>query len=193
MRKPTPLSEGAEESLATLLKQTKTKSEFQRVQCIWLRASLGLSAPQVATAIGWNVSSVRRLQSHYLHEAEAALKVAPRGGRYHENMSLEEEKALLSPFLEKAKKGGVLVVSEIKTAYEERVGHKVPKSTVYRMLARHGWRKIAPRPYHPKVDLVKQEEFKKNPQNRKEGSCISKGAGTTYSDYVSRRSSFWKN
>jgi len=145
-----------------------------------------LSALQVATAIGWSVSSVRRLQSRYLHEAETALKVAPRGSRHHENMSLEEEKALLFPFLEKAKKGGVLVVNEIKTAYEERVGHKVPKSTVYRMLARHGWRKIAPRPYHPKVELVKQEEFKKIPQNCKEGGYISKGAGTTYSDYVSR-------
>ena len=64
-----------------------------------------LSALQVATAIGWSVSSVRQLQSRCLHEAETALKVAPRGSRYHENMSLEEEKALLFPFLEKAKKG----------------------------------------------------------------------------------------
>jgi hypothetical protein len=30
------------------------------------------------------------------------------------------------------------------------------------MLARHGWRKIVPRPKHPKADTDAQEEFKKN-------------------------------
>ena len=53
MRKPKELPEGAFESLAMGLKQAKTKAEFQSVQCLWLRASLRLSADQVATAIGW--------------------------------------------------------------------------------------------------------------------------------------------
>ena len=61
MRTPNPLPEGAHESLAMGLKRAKTKGDFQRVQCLWLRASLGLSADQVATAIGWHPGSVRRL------------------------------------------------------------------------------------------------------------------------------------
>ena len=64
--------------------------------------------------------------------------------------------------MEKARAGGVLVVGEIKTAYEKKAGKQVPKSTVYRMLARHGWRKIAPRPKHPKAEIGVQEEFKKS-------------------------------
>jgi hypothetical protein len=37
-----------------------------------------------------------------------------------------------------------LEVSRVKAAYEQALGRKVPKSTVYRMLARHGWRKVVP-------------------------------------------------
>jgi hypothetical protein len=77
-------------------------------------------------------------------------------------MSREEEEALLMPFLETAKKGGVLVVAPLKEAYERAVGHQVPDSTVYRVLVRHGWRKLAPDKRHPKTDLLAQEEFKKN-------------------------------
>jgi transposase len=85
-----------------------------------------------------------------------------RGGRRRENLSVEDEKRLLKTFIKKAKGGGVLVVTEVKAAYEKAVGRPVPKSTVYRMLARHGWRKIAPRPRHPKTSVDEQEAFKKN-------------------------------
>ena len=35
-------------------------------------------------------------------------------------------------------------------------------SVVYRLLARHGWRKVAPDTRHPKSDPLVQEEWKKN-------------------------------
>ncbi len=57
------------------------------------------------------------------------------------------------------------MVSDIKAAYEAKIGRKVPKSTVYRMLERHGWRKIALRPHHPKTDPLAQESFKKLPDD----------------------------
>ena len=53
MRNPKELPKGALERLAMDLKQAKTKAQFQSVQCLWLRASLKLSADQVAIAIGW--------------------------------------------------------------------------------------------------------------------------------------------
>jgi transposase len=163
MRTPKPLSNEVIERLAKDLKQAKTKAEFQAVQCLWLRVSLGLSADQVATAIGWHPSSVRKLQSLYLREGGTALKRTGRGGRRRQNLTLEEEQNLLHEFLYQSELGGILEVSQVKAAYEQAVGHKVPKSTVYRMLARHGWRKIAPRPRHPKSDAALQAEFKKTP------------------------------
>jgi hypothetical protein len=93
---------------------------------------------------------VRRLQARYLREGEAVLKGTGRGGRYYQNLSLEEERQLLQEFLPQSEKGGILEVSRVKAAYEQVLGRKVPKSTIYRMLARHGWRKVVPRPCHPK-------------------------------------------
>jgi transposase len=161
MRTPKPLPEGAYENLLMELKRAETKGEFQRVQCLWLRASLGLSAAEVATAIAWHPASVRKFQARYLREGEAVLKGAKRGGRYYQNLTLEEERQLLQEFLAQSEKGGILEVSRVKAAYEQVLGRKVPKSTIYRMLARHGWRKVVPRPRHPKSEAAAQAEFKK--------------------------------
>ena len=85
-----------------------------------------------------------------------------RGGRRREHLSLEEEIDFLAPFLEKAKVGGILVVSEIKQALEERLGRTVSLASVYNLLHRHDWRKLAPDKRHPKSDPAAQEEWKKN-------------------------------
>jgi len=161
MRTPKPLPEDAVSKLPLEMKRTKTKAEFQRLQCIWLRASLGLSSEQVATAVGWHPCSVRRVQSRYLKDGEASLKGEGRGGRRRQNLTFQQEEELIQGFLSSAGKGGILEVSRIKAAYEKVLGRKVPHSTVYRMLARHGWRKIAPRPRHPKANASAQAELKK--------------------------------
>jgi transposase len=77
-------------------------------------------------------------------------------------MILEEEKAFLAPWIEQAKIGGVLTVPPLHRDLEERIGHPVSPSTMYRMLARHGWRKVQPDTYHPKADPQAQDDFKKN-------------------------------
>ena len=165
MRPQRSISEDATDSLNKLLKKTKTKAGFQRVQCIWLRAAFSMSSDQIALAVGLSPATVKKLWSQYFFDGEGALISRERGGRRRANLSLEEEKKLLGQFFAKAKNGEILVVNEIKAAYEEVIGHSVPKSTVYRMLARHGWRKIAPRPRHPKADPKKLEAFKKTPGN----------------------------
>jgi len=153
---------GASEQLSEALRQAKSKAEFQRIQCLWLRASLGLNADQVAAAIGWQPTSVRRLQAQYLKEGEQVLKAVGRGGRRNQNLTVEQEHQLLAEFRSQAQHAGMLEVSQIKRAYEDLSGHPVPKSTVYRMLARHGWRKITPRRRHPEVSRQRQRAFKKN-------------------------------
>jgi len=162
MRPQKAFRKGATEKLKAALKQAKTKNQFQRIQCLWLRAGLGLNADQVAQAVGWLPTSVRRLQAQYLKKGDRLLQSVGRGGRLHQNLSREQEQALLELFTLKAGRGGMLEVSQVKLAYEKAVGHGVPKSTVYRMLARQGWRKIAPRPRHPQVDKTRQQAFKKN-------------------------------
>lgn len=162
MRPPKPISEEQRNGLQKCLQQARSKDDFRRVLCVWLRAALSLNAEKVAAAIGWSPSRVRAVQGQYFREGESVFFGIGRGGRHRENLPPDQENALLADFLERAQAGGVLEVSQVKTAYENAVGHPVPKSTVYRMLARHGWRKIAPRPRHPQTDTVVQEEWKKN-------------------------------
>src|SRR3954463_3349543 len=163
MRTPQPLPDGAAERLAAMLKQANRKADYQRIQCVWLRAALGLRAAQIAIALGWQVGSVRQVHSDYLRQGEAALRSKPLGGRHRQNLTIEQEKELLFPFLEQAETGGVLVVAPVQAAYEAAVGRPVHHSVVYRALHRQGWRKIQPRARHPKTDAAVQEEFKKAP------------------------------
>lgn len=65
-------------------------------------------------------------------------------------MSLEEESELLDRFQKKAEQGQVLDIREIADAYEKVVGHPVSRGQIYRVLHRHGWRKVMPRSKHPK-------------------------------------------
>jgi len=55
----------------------------------------------------------------------------------------------------------MLKVAEIQRAYEQRVGKPVAPSTIYRLLERHGWRKVVPWPRHPKTNRAGQAAFKK--------------------------------
>jgi transposase len=173
MRPPKPISEQDRLALKEMLKSTRSKVDYQRVQCLWLRAELGLNSTQIAAAVGFTKGTVRVIQFKYFAQGESALIGEGRGGRRHQYLSVEEEDDLLRSFFDKAREGGILVISEIKNAYEKKVGRPVNKTTVYRMLERHGWRKIAPRPHHPKVDPEAQETFKKNsrPSSRRKAAA----------------------
>src|SRR5919202_107686 len=162
MRIPSPLSSAAIDELAALRQQCRTRAEYCRVECVWLRASLGLSAAPIATVLGWHVSSVYDLHSRYLREGVTALQGPGRGGRHRQNLSLAQEQKLLTPFDGIAARGGLLETRAVRDAYTKVMGHPVPKSTIYRLLARHGWRKLAPRPRYPKADPAVQKAFKKN-------------------------------
>ena len=107
------------------------------------------------------LSTVNRAHMAYDHGGLKALRRKPSGGRKRENMTLAEEKALLTRFAKAAGAGELLNIHEVKVAYEKAIGHETSKSTVYNLLARHGWRKLMPRPFHPKRDIAAQNAFKK--------------------------------
>jgi transposase len=65
-------------------------------------------------------------------------------------MSVEEEARLLDRFEKKAEQGQMLDTRAIAEAYEKAVGHPISSSQIYRVLRRHGWRKVMPRSKHPK-------------------------------------------
>ena len=73
---------------------------------------------------------------------------------------------MLEEVLDKAMQGGVVIVPPLQEKFAEKLGKPVALSTIYRMLARHGWRKLAPDTEHPQGDPQAREDWKKNSPTR---------------------------
>ena len=148
--------------LKTALTCWKNVAEKQRerIRMVLLREQ-GLAQPAIAEAMGVSLSTVNRAHMDYDRGGIKALKPKPSGGRQRENMTLAAEKTLLAGFANAAGAGEMLNIHDLKHAYEQAIGHPTSNSTVYNLLARHGWRKLVPRPFHPKRDVAAQNAFKK--------------------------------
>ena len=120
-----------------------------------------MTQPAIAAAMGVSLSTVNRAHMAYDRGGIKALKSKPCGGRKRENMKFAEERALLAQFAKAAGAGEMLNIHDLKRAYEKAIGHETSNSTVYNLLARHGSRKLMPRPHHPKRNLKAQAAFKK--------------------------------
>jgi transposase len=121
-----------------------------------------MPALEIATALGWRTGSVHNLHSQYLREGASALVGSGRGGRRWAWLTVEEEEELLAAFANPAEQGGITEIRAVQAALEQRAGQAVAKSTVYRLVARWGWRKLAPRPFHPDTLPAVQQAFKKS-------------------------------
>jgi transposase len=146
--------------LKTALRWKIPTGQRARIQMVLLRES-GMTQPAIAEAMGVSLSTVNRAHMAYDGGGINALKPKPIGGRQRENMTLGGEKALLAHFAKAAGAGEMLNIHDLKAAYELAIGHPTSNSTIYNLLARHGWRKLMPRPFHPKRDIAAQQAFKK--------------------------------
>ncbi|MUL39387.1 helix-turn-helix domain-containing protein [Gloeocapsopsis dulcis] len=119
----------------------------------------------IALHVGVSKRFVRKVIQQYNCQGEIGLSTPGKGGRHNCYLSLEQEKQLIEPFKEKARRGQVATAMQIKLADEQECSFLVHKTTIYRLLERHQWRKIIPRPTHPKKDSNAVDEFKKTSPN----------------------------
>lgn len=146
------------------MKESKDPRQLQRWQIIYTALIRPRRAEEIAECVGVSKSLVQHIIPAYNREGIQAIEIKNSGGRYHSYMSEEEEKLFLEPFYRSAERGELTTAKEIHMAYEEQIGRKVHKTTIYDILKRHGWRKILPRGRHPKADSEAQETFKKTSQ-----------------------------
>ena len=123
-------------------------------------------AEEIAKHCGVSKATVHQVISTYNRFGVEGVETAGKGGRRHEYLSLEEERQFLVPFFARAESGEIATAAEIQRAFEARIGHEVDESTIYRLLNRHDWRKLMPRPKHPQGSKEAQEHFKKTLQRR---------------------------
>jgi len=153
-------SQGQVKRLKKALQREKDPVVRQRIQMVLLRED-GKTQPEIAELTGTSLSTVNRAHMAYDNGGVNALRPKPKGGRRRENMTLDEERRFLAQFAKAAGAGELLNIRELKIAYEAKIGHPTSDSTIYNLLARHEWRKLMPRPFHPKRDEEAQEAYKK--------------------------------
>jgi len=149
------------------LAQAATVNQLRAAQAILLPALAHTTLEQTAALLGVSRAGVARLQQRFRERLRPGSSSRARwGGRRRALMTVKDEEAFLAPWVEQARGAGVLVVSPLRAALAEKLGRKVAPSVVYRLLARHGWRKVAPETRHPKSDPLAQAEWKKNSPKR---------------------------
>lgn len=144
--------------------KARSADELRHAQAILLPLALGLSLEQTALAIGRSVSLTCKLRNRKRRERAQEIPVRKRKQelRNRAGATLADEAALLDQVLGETGSGGVVVIPRLKPAFEKALGRPIALSTLYRVLARHGWRKLAPDTTHPKGDASRREVFKKN-------------------------------
>ena len=144
------------EEIEEYRRKNRDKNKERRLKALVLHAQ-GMKHEEIAEKTDFASSYVGDLVSKYCNYGLFAIV----GNHYRGNrrkLSVAEEKALLEPFVETAAAGQIVEIGDIKRAYEEKTGCSLENNhgQIYRVLKRHGWRKVMPRSEHP--DKASDEE-----------------------------------
>ncbi len=178
MARPFKGEESVAPALAVLSGST-TVEQLRQAQAVLLPLRYGLSLEQTAEVLGVSPGWASRLRNKFIAGKVIASDAPPaRGGRHREKFTHAQEVQLFEPFLERASQGGILVVGQIKPALEANLGRPMALSSVYNLLHRHGWRKLAPDKRHPQSDPQAQDDWKISSVTRspKSRAIVPKGS-----------------
>jgi hypothetical protein len=152
--------EAAKERIAT----AKTVDALRAAQALLLPLEFGLSLEQTAAIIGLSKSRTGKLRTRFQRIEIGVEQVKTKKGlRNHARMSLDEEVKFLTPFIAQAQNTGNLLIPQLKAELERCVGSSVSTSTVYQMLRRHGWSKLA---QHSRMAMEVMQAWKRVGQKK---------------------------
>ena len=149
MAKRYEMSEEQIREIEAARKKTKNKSIDKRLKALQLYAE-GRTSTEIAERTGYAKTYIYELVSRYRKSGICGMIENHYSGN-RRNLSFEEEEALLESFKKSAAAGQIIEVGEIKAAYEKAINRSLDNSRgqIYRVMKRHGWRKIMPRSKHP--------------------------------------------
>ena len=167
MRSPAAVSPWlTDEELAAWVQEASDKLAYQKRLAIWLTHSGQFHAQQVADLLQVSKQAIWLWVGQYNHEGPTGLVRSGRGGRRWAFLSWEDEEALLGRFEQRAMKGEVMTAKTLWSDVTQALGREVSLDYVYRLMHRHQWRKLSPRPSHVKANPQHQAAFKKNSPKR---------------------------
>ena len=149
------------EAVKAAAKKNKHKRIDKKLQVIILRYE-GMTCEEIGKKLGYAKQTISRFCSEFKKNGlEEYIKQKYKGN--HRSLSVEEEDAILAEFEEKANKGQIITVQQIKAAFDKKIGKDTGRGYIYMLLKRKKWRKVMPRSKHPKK--ASQEEIEASKKN----------------------------
>ena len=149
------------QEMAIWVNDAPTKDAYRHRLAIWLTHIGPFHAQRVATLLQVSVQAVWLWLNQYNKQGPEGIEREGRGGRRWGFLSWPEEQELFQSFYARAGKGEIINAKKIYGNICEKLDKKVSLDYVYRLLHRHGWRKVGPMPRHPKTNTENQALFKK--------------------------------
>jgi transposase len=143
------ISEEEYKAIKQAEKETNDKNISRRLRVLMLRHD-GYKAREVAKMVGMRLNSVSQLCRRYREQGLEEFK-RNKYTSHRQALPVEQEEEILSRFEKAAEAGQEVTAQEIKAAFDEAVGRDTGNSYIYVLLKRHNWRKVKPRPKHPKA------------------------------------------
>ena len=137
------------EAIKQAEKETNDKNVSRRLRVLMLRHD-GYKAREVAKMVGMRLNSISQLCRRYREQGLEEFK-RNKYTSHRQALPVEQEEEILARFEEAAKAGHEVTAQEIKAAFDEVRGKDTGRGYIYALLRRHGWRKVMPRPKHPKA------------------------------------------
>ena len=130
-----------------LVASARSVQQLRQGLSILIPVKTGSSIDSTAKLLGIRKSCVFTLRRDLRESGREVLAVRNvRGGRRHQFLSAGQEAQFLQPFRTRAVQQGGIRLADVHVAFERLVGKRVPRSTVYRLLVRQGWRASSTKP-----------------------------------------------
>jgi transposase len=150
------------EIIKAKMKSASTISDYKRWQIIHSVHSYVVDAEYLSDITGYSKANVYAIVQQFNSSKKLDVNSKQRGGRKRELMSVEQERHLMKSLESKALKGQILSCNDIRKIVEKQLNKTVSDDYIWDLFKRNGWTKHSPRPHHPKKNIEKQDEFKKN-------------------------------
>lgn len=149
------------DELALWVREAPSRDTYKTRLSIWLTYVGPFHAHDVANMLQVSKQAVWLWIKQYNDKGPGGLDRQGRGGRRWSFLSWADEQDILAVLEKNALQGKMITAKQMFPEIKKKCGKDISLAYVYRLLHRHSWRKVGPRPQHVKADPIKQEEFKK--------------------------------
>ena len=143
------MSEDEYREVVSAEKETRDKRVSQLLRILKMRYE-GKKVREIAEITGLKINSISRICTRYRKEGLKSF-IRNKYTSHRRLMTEAQEREILSRFEKEAEAGREVTAQAIKAAFDEAVGRDTGNSYIYMLLKRHNWRKVKPRPKHPKA------------------------------------------